>query len=63
MIVVGEEDDDKENASIAPRVVGRPLERQYEIGGSVIDLSEIIEGVRIQRPFENDDVISIGSDD
>jgi hypothetical protein len=62
IIVVGEEDDDKENASLAPRAMGRPLERQYGIGGSVIDLSEIIEGARIQRP-KNDDVISIGSDD
>ena len=62
IIVVGEDDDDKENTSIAPRVMGRPLERQHGIGGSVIDLSEIIEGARIQRP-ENDDVISIGSDD
>ena len=63
IIVVGKEDDDKENVSIAPRVVGRFLERQYGIGGSVIDLSGIIEGARIQRPVENDDVISIGSDD
>ena len=63
IIVVGEEDDDKENTSIAPRVIGRPLERQYGIGGSVINLSEVIEGARIQRPVENDDVISIGSDD
>ena len=63
IIVVGEEDDDKENATIAPRVVGRPLERQYGIGGPVIDLSEVNEGARIQRPVENDDVISIGSDD
>ena len=63
IIVVGKEDEDKENVSIAPRVVGRFLERQYGIGGSVIDLSGIIEGARIQRPVENDDVISIGSDD
>jgi hypothetical protein len=64
IIVLGEEDDDKENALVAPRVVGRPLQRQYGIGGSVIDLSaEIIEGARIRRPVDNDDVISIGSDD
>jgi len=63
VIVVGD-DDDKENA-IAPRVVRRTLvERQIELNGSVIDLSaEIIEGPSIQRPIENDDVISIGSDE
>lgn len=62
VIVVGD-DDDKEN-TIAPRVVRRTLERQIEFNGSVIDISaEIIEGPRIQRPVDNDDVISIGSDD
>lgn len=62
LIVVGDHDD-KEN-TIAPRVVRRTLERQIELNGSVIDLSaEIIEGPRIQPPNDNDDVISIGSDD
>ena len=60
-IVVGD-DDDKEN-TIAPRVVRRTLERQVELDGSMVDLSvEIIEGPRTQRPIDNDDVISIGSD-
>jgi hypothetical protein len=55
--------DDKENTT-APRVVRRTLERQIELNGSVIDLSaEIIEGPRIQCPIDNDDVISIGSND
>ena len=62
VIVVGD-DDDKEN-TIAPGVVRRTLERQIELNGSVIDISaEIIEGPRIQRPVDNDDVISIASDD
>jgi hypothetical protein len=62
LIVVGDHDD-KEN-TIAPGVVRRTIERQIELNGSVIDLSaEIIEGPRIQRPIDNDDVISIGSDD
>ncbi len=65
VISVGD-DDDKENA-IAPRVMRRTLERRFELDGSMIDLSaEIIEGPRIQRPqrpVDNDDVISIGSDD
>ena len=62
VIVVGDHDD-KEN-TIAPRVVRRTIERQIELNGSVIDLSaEIIEGPRIQRPVDNDDVISIGSND
>jgi hypothetical protein len=64
VIVVGEEDDDKENSSIGPRVVRRTLQRRIEIGGSVIDLSaEIVEEARMPRPVDNDDVISIGSDD
>jgi len=63
VIVVGDYDD-KEN-TVAPGVVRRTLERQIELNGSVIDLSsEIIEGPRIQRPIDDDDdVISIGSDD
>jgi hypothetical protein len=61
-ILVGDHDD-KEN-TIAPRFVRRTLERQIELNGSMIDLSvEIIESPRIQRPIDNDDVISIGSDD
>lgn len=61
VIVVGDEDD-KEN-TIAPRVVRRTLQRQVELNGSVIDISaEIIEGP-IQDPIDNDDVISIGSND
>ena len=62
VIVVGDHDD-KENTA-APRVVRRTIERQIELNGSVIDLSaEIIEGPRIQQPIDNDDVISIGSND
>jgi len=62
VIDVGDHDD-KEN-TIAPGVVRRTIERQIELNGSVIDLSaEIIEGPRIQCPIDNDDVISIGSDD
>ena len=62
VIVVGVHDD-KEN-TIAPGVVRRTLERRIELNGSVIDLSaEIIEGPRIQRPIDNDDVICIESDD
>ena len=62
VIVVGDQDD-KEN-TMPPGVVRRTLERQIELNGSLIDLSaEIIEGPHIQRPVDNDDVISIGSDD
>jgi hypothetical protein len=62
VIVVGDHDD-KEN-TMAPGAVRRTLERQIELNGSVIDLSaEIIEGPRIPRPIDNDDVISIVSDD
>jgi hypothetical protein len=62
VIVVGDHDD-KEN-TIAPRVVRHTIERQVELDGSIIDLSaEIIEGPHIQRPIDNDDVISIGSND
>jgi hypothetical protein len=62
VIVVGDHDD-KENMA-APRVLRRTIERQIELNGSVIDLSaEIIEGPRIQHPIDNDDVISIGSND
>jgi hypothetical protein len=65
VIVVDEEDDDKENnALITPGVMRRAL-GQLEIEGSMIDVSvEVIEeGARIQHPIDNDDVISIGSDD
>jgi hypothetical protein len=59
VIVVGDDND-----TIGPIVVRRTLERQIELNGSLIDISaEIIEGPRIQRPVDNDDVISIGSDD
>jgi len=47
-----------------PGFTKRTLERQVEIGGSVVDISaEIIEGPRTHRSIDNDDVISIGSDD
>jgi hypothetical protein len=62
VIVVGD-DDDKENTT-SSGVVRRTLERHIALNGSVIDISaEIIEGPRIQRPVDNDDVISIGSED
>ena len=62
---VDDENDDKENTLTGPGVVRRTLQRQVQIRGSVIDLSaEIIEGTHIQRrPIDNDDVISIGSND
>lgn len=65
VIFVDEEDDNKENNLMGPAVVRRTLERQIDIGGSVIDISaEIIEPARTQRPIDDDDdVISIGSDD
>jgi len=66
VIYVGE-NDDKENTSTGPGVVRQTLRRQLQLGGSdrsVIDLSaEIVEGARIQYPIDNDDVISIGSND
>lgn len=65
-IFVDDGSDDKENTSTGPRVVRRTLRQQLQISGtgSVIDLSaEIVEGSRIQRPIDNDDVISIGSND
>jgi hypothetical protein len=64
-----DDDDDKENATLgmvgSGGVVRRTAQRQIRIDGSVIDLSaEIIEGPRIHPPrVDNDDVISIGSDD
>ena len=64
-----DDDDDKENATLSTvgsgGVVRRTAQRQIRIDGSVIDLSaEIIEGPRIHPPrVDNDDVISIGSDD
>jgi hypothetical protein len=62
------DDDDKENALVRPGrgLVRRRAQGQLEIDGSVIDLSaEIIEGPRKQLPscVDDDDVISIGSDD
>jgi hypothetical protein len=65
IISVDDENNDKENTLTEPGVVRRTLQRQVQICGSVIDLSaEIIEGARIQRrPIDDDDVISIGSND
>ena len=57
VIVVGD-GDDKEN-TIVPTVVRRTLEGQFDLNGSVIDLSAEI----IERTIDNDDVISIGSND
>jgi hypothetical protein len=63
VIVVDEDEDKENNASITPGVMRRAL-GQLEIEGSMIDVSvEVIEGARIQHPIDNDDVISIGSDD
>jgi hypothetical protein len=61
-------DDNKENTLVRSGrgVVRRRAQGHLEIDGSVIDLSaEIIEGPRIPAPprVDNDDVISIGSDD
>jgi hypothetical protein len=69
VIFLDADDDDKENATLGTvgsgGVVRRTAQRQIRIDGSVIDLSaEIIEGPRIHPPrVDNDDVISIGSDD
>ena len=66
VINIDDEDNDKENTSTGLRVVKRTLRRQQlQISGrSVVDLSAVItEGTRIQRPVDNDDVISIGSND
>ena len=64
VIYVDDENDDKENTSTGPRVVRQTLRTQRQIYGSVVDLSaEIVEGPRIQFPNDNDDVISIGSND
>ena len=65
VILVDDENNDKENALTGPGVVRRTLQRQVQICGSVIDLSaEIIEGARVPpRPIDNDDGISIGSND
>lgn len=57
VIVVGD-GDDKEN-TIVPTVVRRTLQRQFELNGSVIDLSAEI----IERTVDDDDVISIESND
>jgi len=60
---VDDDDDDKENTSLRPRVAGQRGARQLASNGSVIDLSAEMVG-RIRPPqMDNDDVISIGSDD
>lgn len=66
VINIDDEDGDKENTSTGRRVVRRTVRRQQlQISSrSVVDLSaEITEDSRIQRPVDNDDVISIGSND
>jgi hypothetical protein len=65
VIFVDDENDDKENILTGRGVVRRTLQRQVQICGSLIDLSaEIVEGPRVQhRPMDDDDVISIGSND
>ena len=64
VIFVDGENDDKENTPTGSGVVRRTLRRRLQISGSVVDLSaEIVEGPRMQRPTDNDDVISIGSND
>jgi hypothetical protein len=66
-VIFVDDRDDKENASVRRErgIMRRTAQGRLEIDGSVIDLSaEIIEGPRIQPPrVDNDDVISIGSDD
>jgi len=64
VISVDDDDGNKENTLSGPGFMKRTLEQQVEIDGSVIDISaEIIEGPRTHRPIDDDDVISIGSDD
>ena len=64
VIFVDDGNDDKENNLTGPGVVRRTLQRQIQISGSVIDISaEITEGARTLRPIDDDDVISIGSND
>ncbi len=61
-----DDDDDKENCSVRPRVARQAGGRQIVSERSVIDLSaEIVSGPRIRPPRtdNDDDVISIGSDD
>jgi hypothetical protein len=62
---VDDDDDDKENSSGRPRVASQRGLRQIASDGSVIDLSAEVVNVGRIRPFrmDNDDVISIGSDD
>ncbi|KAI0288030.1 hypothetical protein BC826DRAFT_1108025 [Russula brevipes] len=57
-------DDEADKVLTGPGVVRRTLQQQSEYGGSVIDVTaEIVQGARIRRPIDNDDVISIGSDE
>ncbi|KAH9959581.1 hypothetical protein BC827DRAFT_491257 [Russula dissimulans] len=64
VISIDDDDGDKENSLTGPGFMTRTLEQQVEVDGSMIDISaEIIEGPRTHRPIDNDDVISIGSDD
>jgi hypothetical protein len=65
VILVDDENDDKENSFTRPRVERHKLRQQARINGSVLDLTaEILEGTLAQpRPTDNDDVISIGSND
>ena len=61
-----DDDDDKENTSVRPRVARQTGARPIVSDPSVIILSaEISGGARIHPPRmdNDDDVISIGSDD
>lgn len=63
---VDDDDDDKENTLVRPRVAGQRGARQIASDGSVIEISaEMAQVGRIRPPRmdNNDDVISIGSDD
>jgi hypothetical protein len=63
---VDDDDDDKENTSVRPGVARQRGLRQIASDGSVIDLSAEVVNVGRVRPLRvdnDDDVISIGSDD
>jgi len=59
---VDDDDDDKENTLVRPRVARQTGSRQIVSDGSVIEIVDVVR-IRPPRMDNDDDVISIGSDD